>query len=114
MLMLLLLGQRCKPAQQGFNNIHPDLYAWLYHHGSAYPELAEELATFLVLAAQAEAMGYPKLAKHYHKRLGTFSETVSRVQDYDIFERFWGVSPILDRIAQGSEFYRGKVSGLVK
>ncbi|QUX94021.1 dihydrodipicolinate synthase family protein [Marinomonas sp. CT5] len=97
-----------------FNNIHPDLYAWLYHHGSAYPELAEELATFLVLAAQAEAMGYPKLAKHYHKRLGTFSETVSRVQDYDIFERFWGVSPILDRIAQGSEFYRGKVSGLVK
>ncbi|RDL44522.1 dihydrodipicolinate synthase family protein [Marinomonas piezotolerans] len=97
-----------------FNNIHPDLYAWLYHHGSAYPELAEELATFLVLAAQAESMGYPKFAKHYHQRLGTFSEAVSRVQDFDIFERFWGVSPIMDRIAQGNDFYRRKVSGLVK
>jgi len=69
-----------------FNNIHPDLYRWLQDHGVANPELAEDLAVFLVLAACTEPMGYPKLAKLYHQRLGTFSSTHSRAVTYDIAE----------------------------
>lgn len=95
-----------------FNNIHPDLYAWLYNHGIAHPQVAEELATFLVLAAQAETMGYPKMAKHYHQRLGTFTNPKSRVQDHDIFDIYWGLSPVMDRIAEGSDFYRKRIAGL--
>jgi 4-hydroxy-tetrahydrodipicolinate synthase len=95
-----------------FNNVHPDLYRWLEDHGARHPELAEELAVFLVLAACTEPMGYPKLAKLYHQRLGTFKSTHSRAVTYDILERFWALEPILDRIEQGTEQFRARIAAL--
>lgn len=94
-------------------NVHPDLYRWLLDHGAEHPELAEELAVFLVLAAMCEPMGYPKLAKIYHKRLGTFSNTHSRTISFDPFERFWALDVILDRIQQGTEQFRERIKTLV-
>lgn len=96
------------------NNFHPDLYRWLQDHGADHPDLAEELCVFLVLSAQTEPMGYPKLAKFYHQRLGTFAGTESRAIDFNIQERFWGLDAVLDRIAQGTQFYRGKIAALAK
>ncbi|WP_129138644.1 dihydrodipicolinate synthase family protein [Modicisalibacter coralii] len=95
-----------------FNNIHPDLYRWLADHGHEHPEFAEELAVFLVLAAQTEPMGYPKLAKRYHQRIGTIQSDHCRAIDFDIAERYWGVEPVLDRILQGTTLYRDKVAAL--
>lgn len=94
------------------NNFHPDLYRWLQDHGHEHPALAEELCVFLVLAAQTEPMGYPKLAKFYHKRLGTFEGTSSRAANYDIHEKFWALEAVLDRVQQGSELFRQKISAL--
>lgn len=94
------------------NNFHPDLYRWLQDHGADHPELAEELAVFLVLSAQTEPMGYPKLAKLYHRRLGTFSGTSSRAIPYDIHERFWALEAVIDRIVQGTEMFRTKIRAL--
>ncbi len=52
-----------KAGSRGFNgvntNFHPDLYKWLYVSSASHPELAKELANFLVLAALAEAFGFP-------------------------------------------------------
>ncbi len=95
-----------------FNNIHPDLYRWIEHHGADHPELAEELAVFLVLAACTEPMGYPKLAKLYHRRLGTFAGIHSRAVNYDICEKFWALEAILDRIEEGTERFRAKIAAL--
>ena len=65
-----------KAGSAGFNgvftNFHPDLYKWLREDAARDPALAEELATFLVLAAVSESLGYPALAKIYHQRIGTF------------------------------------------
>lgn len=94
------------------NNFHPDLYRWLQDHGRDHPELAEELSIFLVLSAQTEPMGYPKLAKLYHRRLGTFSGTSSRAVPYDIHEKFWALEAVIDRIVQGTEMFRAKISAL--
>ena len=94
------------------NNFHPDLYRWLQDHGHEHPDLAEELCVFLVLSAQTEPMGYPKLAKFYHKRLGTFAGTSSRAIDYDIHERFWALEAVIDRIEQGTALYRQKIAAL--
>ncbi|PYE84906.1 dihydrodipicolinate synthase family protein [Pseudoroseicyclus aestuarii] len=95
-----------------FTNIHPDLYRWLRDHGAEHPEFAEDLATFLVLAAQTEPMGYPKMAKHYLQREGVIACPDSRVHPGDIFERFWGLSPVLDRIAEGTQRYRDRIAAL--
>lgn len=95
-----------------FTNIHLDLYRWLWDQGKHHPELAEELATFLVLAAMAEPMGYPKLAKQYHQRLGTFKSDHCRAVDFDIRERFWALDVLVDRIEQGTQFYREKIAAL--
>ncbi len=94
------------------NNFHPDLYRWLQDHGQDHPELAEELSIFLVLSAQTEPMGYPKLAKLYHRRLGTFSGTSSRAVPYDIHEKFWALETVIDRIVQGTEMFRAKINAL--
>lgn len=94
------------------NNFHPDLYRWLQDHGQDHPELAEELAVFLVLSAQTEPMGYPKLAKLYHQRLGTFADTSSRAVQYDIHEKFWALEAVIDRIVQGTQIFRAKIRGL--
>lgn len=93
-----------------FTNFHPDLYKWLLTKGSQHPELAEELAVFLALAAMAEPMGYPKLAKLWHKRLGTFASTHSRVVDFDITDRFWALGALVDKIETGTAHYRARVA----
>jgi 4-hydroxy-tetrahydrodipicolinate synthase len=91
-------------------NFHPDLYRWIQDHGAAHAELAEDLATFLVLAAMCEAFGYPKLAKHYHVRHGTFGCDLSRATPYDIHQRFWALDAILDRMDQGAWHFRGRIA----
>jgi 4-hydroxy-tetrahydrodipicolinate synthase len=100
---------------QGFsgvmNNFHPDLYRWLFDHGREHPELARELDTFLVLAAMCEPMGYPKLAKAYHVRLGTFDCAHSRAVTYDLARRHWALDAILDRVAEGADRFRARLPG---
>ncbi|RWC38252.1 MAG: dihydrodipicolinate synthase family protein [Mesorhizobium sp.] len=93
-----------------FTNIHPDLYAWLYRHATEDSVLRRELEIFLALAAMAEPMGYPGLAKVYHTRLRTFSSAHSRVTDYDIAERHWAVMRLLDHIHAGAERFRQKIA----
>jgi 4-hydroxy-tetrahydrodipicolinate synthase len=95
-----------------FNNFHPDLYRWLADEGEIHTELANELARFLVLSAATEGMGYPKLAKAYHQRLGTIQSSFSRAVAEDIFEKHWALEPILEKIEEGTEFYRGKIQAL--
>jgi 4-hydroxy-tetrahydrodipicolinate synthase len=95
-----------------FANIHPDLYAWLYRHRHERSELIDDLARFLALAAMAEGMGYPKLAKLYHLRLGTFDCAHTRVIDYDPYERCWASADLLDHIHEGTERFRSKIQEL--
>ncbi|MBS1230434.1 MAG: dihydrodipicolinate synthetase [Proteobacteria bacterium] len=105
-----------KAGSHGFNgvstNFHPDLYKWLYTSGTKHPELAEEVATFLVLAALSEAFGYPVLAKMYHQRIGTFASIRSRTITFDVRERFWALDAILDKIVSGTESMRAKIAAL--
>ena len=105
-----------KAGSRGFNgvhtNFHPDLYKWLYTSGARHPELADEVATFLVLAALSEPFGYPVLAKLYHQRLGTFASIRSRTITFDVRERFWALDAILDKIVAGTEAMRAKVAAL--
>lgn len=104
-----------KAGSRGFNgvmtNIHPDLYRWLYVSGAQHPELAEEVATFLVLAALSEAFGYPVLAKMVHQRIGTFASIRSRAISFDVRERFWALDALLDRLLSGTEAMRRKIAG---
>lgn len=95
-----------------FTNFHPDLYKWLRLEGDRHPELARELATFLVLAAVSESLGYPALAKLYHQRIGTFDSIRCRVIDYDVRERFWALDAILDKIVEGTEHFRARIAAL--
>jgi len=95
-----------------FNNFHPDLYRWLQDEGEIHTELADELARFLVLSAATEGMGYPKLAKAYHQRLGTILSSFSRAVPEDIFEKHWALKSILEKIEEGTEYYRGKIQAL--
>ena len=105
-----------KAGSRGFNgvftNFHPDLYKWLYTSGIKHPELADEVATFLVLAALSEAFGYPVLAKMYHQRIGTFASINSRTITFDVRERFWALDAILDKIVSGTEAMRAKIAAL--
>lgn len=93
-----------------FTNIHPDLYQWMLTKSATNPALADELSVYLALSSMAEPMGYPKLAKLYHKRLGTFDGTDSRAIDFDIHERFWALDALLDKIVEGTEHYRRRVA----
>ena len=95
-----------------FTNVHPDLYKWLRTSGLERPELAEEINTFLVVAAVSEVLGYPALAKMYHQRIGTFSSIRCRVITYDVREKFWALDAVLDKIAAGTEAMRGKIARL--
>lgn len=105
-----------KAGSRGFNgvftNFHPDLYKWLYTSGTKHPELADEVATFLVLAALSEAFGYPVLAKLYHQRIGTFASIKSRTITFDVRERFWALDAILDKVVAGTEAMRAKIAAL--
>ncbi len=97
-----------------FTNFHPDLYNWLYHHASEAPEYAEKLSWFLSLSAVTETLGYPKNAKVFHQRLGTFESTHSRVTDADVLEKFWGLGVILDQIASAAQAERDTIKTLNK
>lgn len=92
-----------------FTNFHPDLYKWLLTEAGRKPELADELSVYLALAAMAEPMGYPKLAKLYHQRLGTINDIESRAVTFDIQERFWAIEPLLDKIIQGTTDFRQRI-----
>ncbi|MDR7125926.1 dihydrodipicolinate synthase family protein [Pseudotabrizicola sp. 4114] len=94
------------------NNFHPDLYRWLMDHGRTHPDLAAELDTFMVLAAMSEGMGYPKLAKHYHRRIGTFDSVHSRTIPYDIAEKHWAVEVVLDHIVEDAARFRDRIRAL--
>ncbi|MGN8118912.1 dihydrodipicolinate synthase family protein [Labrys sp. 22185] len=93
-----------------FTNFHPDLYKWLLIKSSDNPALADELSVYLALSAMAEPMGYPKLAKLYHQRIGTFSCTDSRTVTFDIRERFWALDALMDKIVQGTEHCRRRIA----
>ena len=95
-----------------FNNFHPDLYRWLQDEGEIHTELANELDRFLVLSAATEGMGYPKLVKAYHQRMGTIQSSFSRAVPEDIFEKHWALESILEKIEEGTEFHRGKIQAL--
>ncbi|WPC76278.1 dihydrodipicolinate synthase family protein [Vibrio porteresiae] len=97
-----------------FTNFHPDLYNWLYHHSSEAPEYAEKLAWFLSLSAVTETLGYPKNAKIFHQRLGTFASNFSRTTPYDVLEKHWGLSVILDQIRANGEAHREAIRTLNK
>lgn len=93
-----------------FTNFHPELYVWLYHHHQENPALADELADFLSLAAVTETLGYPKNAKIYHQRRGTFDSIHCRVNKDDVLEKFWGLTVILDQIRHGTAHYQKKIA----
>jgi 4-hydroxy-tetrahydrodipicolinate synthase len=105
-----------KAGSRGFNgvftNFHPDLYQWLYNSGAAHPALADEVSTFLVLAALSEAFAYPVLAKMYHQRIGTFASIKSRAMTFDVRERFWALDAILDKVVAGTEAMRARLAVL--
>lgn len=81
-------------------------------HGDRHPELADELATFLVVAAVSESLGYPAFAKMYHQRLGTFGSIRCRVIQYDVRERFWALDAVLDKVVAGTDAFRAKIAAL--
>lgn len=93
-----------------FTNFHPDLYKWSLTQHQKHPSLANEFSVYLALAAMAEPMGYPKLAKLYHQRLGTFSCIESRAIDFDIRERFWALDALIDKIVEGQVAFRAKIA----
>jgi 4-hydroxy-tetrahydrodipicolinate synthase len=93
-----------------FTNFHPDLYAWLLRRATDHPDLAQELSIYLALAAMAEPMGYPKLAKLYHQRIGTFQGVQSRAVSFDLYDRFWALDALIDKIMAGTEHYRRRIA----
>lgn len=93
-----------------FTNFHPDLYHWLYHHGAQHRDAAEPLSLFLSLSAVAETIGYPKNAKVFHQRIGTFSSTHCRVTADDVLQKYWGLGVILQQIADGAERQRKQLA----
>ena len=103
---------------QGFcgvmNNYHPDLYAWLYHHGKHHSVAARELGIFLALCGTSETQGYPAIAKRFHQRLGTFSSINCRNIDFDIHEKYWALDALLDNLTQGADVYRDRISRLLR
>ncbi len=95
-----------------FTNFHPDLYRWLQDEGDSHPTLAQELAVFLALSASTESMGYPKLAKLYHNRLGTFGSAHSRAVPDDIRITYWALDAIIEKIIEGTSHYRAAIASL--
>ncbi|WP_072136368.1 dihydrodipicolinate synthase family protein [Pantoea ananatis] len=93
-----------------FTNFHPNLYVWLYHQGAQQPEKAHELSLFLSLSAVTETLGYPKNAKIYHQRLGTFASEHCRVNRDNVLEKFWGLGVLLDQIRDGSALWQHRLS----
>lgn len=93
-----------------FTNFHPDLYAWMYRNRAEPTALVRELEVFLALAANAEPLGYPKLAKIYQQRLGNFTSDHCRVIDFDVREKFWALDAILEHIVNGERDFRQRIA----
>lgn len=93
-----------------FTNFHPDLYAWMYRNRAEPTPLVRELAVFLALAANAEPLGYPKLAKIHQQRLGNFTSDHCRVIDFDVREKFWALDAILGHIVNGETDFRRRIA----
>ena len=93
-----------------FTNFHPELYSLLWHNGKTQRALADELAIFLSLGAVTETLGYPKNAKIYHQRLGTFDDVTCRVNKDDVLAKFWGLTVILDQIRAGTELWQTRLA----
>ncbi|MBW8637175.1 dihydrodipicolinate synthase family protein [Hoeflea sp. WL0058] len=94
-----------------FTNFHPDLYAYVYANRDRGDDpLISDLVTFLALAAMAEGMGYPRIAKEYHRELGTFENTASRVVDYDVFDRHWASRDLLNHIKKCTTRFRTAIA----
>ncbi|SEQ75168.1 dihydrodipicolinate synthase family protein [Basfia succiniciproducens] len=93
-----------------FNNVHPDLYAYLYKNKNSSDPMVQELANFLAICGAAESFGYPNFAKLMHTKIGTFKHYNSRVIKDDIKVKYWAVEELLDHIMQGSERYRNKLN----
>lgn len=106
-----------KAGGKGFNgvnlNMQADLYKWLYTKWQKYPEVAKELSVFLVMSACTESYGYPVLAKMYQQRIGNFKTAISRSYSGNVYEKVWGIEPILDKLIEGSEFYRARIKDLL-
>ena len=94
-----------------FTNFHPELYSWLWREGKNQRALADELAIFPSLGAVSETLGYPKNAKIYHQRLGTFDSITCRVNKDDVLNKYWGLTVILDQIRAGTEQWRQRIVG---
>lgn len=92
-----------------FNNIHPDLYAWIYKNKNCNHPLIQEVVHFLAVSGAAESFGYPAFAKLMHKQLGTFKTYNCRVIKDDILVKYWAVDVLLEHIVKGSELYRAKI-----
>ncbi|MEM0652449.1 dihydrodipicolinate synthase family protein [Klebsiella huaxiensis] len=97
-----------------FTNFHPDLYHWLYHHGVQHRDAAEQLAWFLSLSAVTETIGYPKNAKIFHQKRGTFASVHCRVTADDVLKKYWGLEVILQQIADSGEWQRKQLADLPK
>lgn len=97
-----------------FTNFHPDLYHWLYHHGAQHRDAAESLAWFLSLSAVTETIGYPKNAKIFHQKRGTFASVHCRVTADDVLKKYWGLEVILQQIADSGEWQRKQLADLPK
>ncbi len=102
----------CKGFAGVFTNFHPDLYHWLYHHGARDRDYARQLSWFLSLAAVTETLGYPKNAKVFHQRLGTFDSTHSRAVSDDVMEKYWGLDVLLSQISAFGAWHRKHIAGL--
>lgn len=97
-----------------FTNFHPDLYHWLYHRGAQHRDAAEPLAWFLSLSAVTETIGYPKNAKIFHQKRGTFASVHCRVTADDVLKKYWGLEVILQQIADSGEWQRKQLADLPK
>jgi 4-hydroxy-tetrahydrodipicolinate synthase len=93
-----------------FTNFHPELYSWLYHHADTQPQLAEELSLYLSMSAVIETLGYPKNAKIYHQRLGTFGSDFCRVNKDNVLEKHWALTVLIDQIRRGTEIWQKKIA----
>lgn len=94
-----------------FNNVHPDLYSWMYRNWRTQPAMAEELSEFLTLCSVSELMGYPAMAKLALQKMGVIDTIKCRVIDYDYQEHFWwGGGPIVDKLLAASERMRTRLA----
>jgi 4-hydroxy-tetrahydrodipicolinate synthase len=57
-------------------------------------------------------MGYPKLAKIRHQRIGTFTHDGSRAVTYDVRKKHWAFDEILTQIETGAEQFRARIAKL--